>query len=365
MTSTWRLQQLTRVIQDAVKRSGGIWDDEASRYVKQRYIRPHEGLANDQCTAALEQIDAADLVAEQCAEATEMQSRATLQLEAAGELALSSDNEMKSGFEFIHAGTSLAAQANTTIDQAFAELGKAGSACGDAIGTESLMSRVRTKEDQHEARAQALVGVVAGLSSQVADQLIGDQAGGPVEQLINTLGNSGIPVCRPGSSRRSMEGGALAPQGAAQMTNRRALAQRAVELLRDALVTPDDSRKISPSASDLPQATLPDLLEGFILLIEDALASTTPQVLASRIGAIEAPSVGVLVPEPDSRRAIRLRDPEFLVEQINEHGLDEIVTLLSFTALALRLLADPAQADGPMAPTNIPYQEQGNSNGAT
>lgn len=149
------------------------------------------------------------------------------------------------------------------------------------------------------------------------------------------------------------------------MTNRRALAQRAVELLRDALVTPDDSRKISPSASDLPQATLPDLLEGFILLIEDALASTSPQVLASRIGAIEAPSVGVLVPEPDSRRAIRLRDPDFLVEQINEHGLDEIVTLLSFTALALRLLADPAQADGPMAPTNIPYQEQGNSNGAT
>lgn len=192
MTSTWRLQQLTRVIQDAVKRSGGIWDDEASRYVKQRYIRPHEGLANDQCTAALEQIDAADLAAEQCAEATEMQSRATLQLEAAGELALSSDNEMKSGFEFIHAGTSLAAQANTTIDQAFAELGKAGSACGDAIGTESLMSRVRTKEDQHEARVQALVGVVAGLSSQVADQLIGDQAGGPVEQLINTLGNSGF-----------------------------------------------------------------------------------------------------------------------------------------------------------------------------
>lgn len=57
---------------------------------------------------------------------------------------------------------------------------------------ESLMSRVRTKEDQHEARAQALVGVVAGLSSQVADQLIGDQAGGPVEQLINTLGNSGF-----------------------------------------------------------------------------------------------------------------------------------------------------------------------------
>lgn len=192
MTTTWRLQQLTRVVQEAVKRSGGIWNDEASRFVQQRYIRPHEGLANDQCTAAFKQIDAADSAAKQCAEAAELQQQSTLQLETAGELAQSSENEMKSGFEFIGAGHAVAAKANASIDQAFSELGQAGSACGEPNDADNLRSSVRTRENKREAGREGRVAVVAGLASQLADYYLGDLTGDPIENLVTTLGDPGF-----------------------------------------------------------------------------------------------------------------------------------------------------------------------------